>query len=257
MTKSFMLDTVPVTAKDGSTKTMVLLDKNAEWLLKAAGGNNAQKGQLKRSKLVALLRSKVDGADPDAQEGDAPSTAPDPMEQLNPIGHQGPSPKKSKYQPARVRNGLREVEVPEVPLAAFPSSKATRTVTLLYKAPRQLWISSSDLEWLVRYVATEVAFGGVSTEVGKDEAVALQNCSVPGLHIRWSFEVADAWEALFVSGPHEGKTVVASIANLTPAKWEGIKALGHDLGAYTSATEPVRKHAMKIFLEEHCRTTLA
>ena len=83
------------------------------------------------------------------------------------------------------------------------------------------WIHQADIEWFVRYVADEAAFGSVHVPAAIPP-VRTPNSIVPGLHIRWDFQRDDAWEATFVEGPLQGTQVNSSVAKLTEDKWNSV-----------------------------------
>ena len=84
-------------------------------------------------------------------------------------------------------------------------------VSVLGKSTTQLWTAVEDVEWLINYVATEVALGGVfEVEVA---AVAEGNCEVEGLRVKWNFG-AQSWRAEFVTGNLQGTIVRSSVSKM-------------------------------------------
>ena len=97
--------------------------------------------------------------------------------------------------------------MPERPPGLTGSAVADRrTVRALARGTNQIWIAVEDVEWLINYVATEVAMGGVPQL--SDAAVAENNCEVKDLRVQWDFG-KQAWKAEFcgrgterTSSPH-------------------------------------------------------
>ena len=84
-------------------------------------------------------------------------------------------------------------------------------VSVLGKSTNQVWIAVEDVEWLINYVATEVALGGVPQV--EAAAVAEGNCEVEGLRVQWNFG-AQSWRAEFVTGKLQGTVVVSSVSTM-------------------------------------------
>ena len=107
---------------------------------------------------------------------------------------------KKKARPKRAASLIVTTEVRAVPESDDPANTTQRTVRLLAKAPNQTWLLWTDIDWLVRYVADEVSYGGVVL-AADDSAVAVPNCEVPGLYVAWDFQQDHSWKATFVDGP--------------------------------------------------------
>ena len=65
------------------------------------------------------------------------------------------------------------------PELARKAAAEMRKVSVFGKSTNQLWIAVEDVEWLINYVATEVALGGVPQL--EAAAVAEGNCEVESL----------------------------------------------------------------------------
>ena len=101
--------------------------------------------------------------------------------------------KKVKYMPKRAGNTVLEVEMPQRPPELGESAVAdTRKVRLMARTTNQLWMAVEDVEWLINYVATEVALGGVPQV--KTAAVADSNCEIKDLRVQWDFGT-QSWRA--------------------------------------------------------------
>ena len=84
-----------------------------------------------------------------------------------------------------------------------------RKVSVLGTQTNQVWIAVEDVDWLISYVATEVALGGVP-EV-EAAAVAEGNCEVEGLRAKRDFG-EQSWRAEFVTGKLKGRLVHSSVS---------------------------------------------
>ena len=82
-------------------------------------------------------------------------------------------------------------------------------VSVLGKSTNQLWIAVEGVEWVINYVATEVALGGVPQV--EAAAVAEGNCEVEGLRVQRNFG-AQAWRAELVTGKLKGRVVHSSVS---------------------------------------------
>ena len=122
-------------------------------------------------------------------------------------------PKKIKYAHKRLVHQVVEIKMHERPTQCADSAVAgTRKVRVLARSTNQLWIAVEDVEWLINYVATEVALGGVpELEVA---AVAAGNCEVHGLRMSWDF-VNQSWRAGFEAGKLMGTSVSSSLSKMT------------------------------------------
>ena len=71
------------------------------------------------------------------------------------------SPKKQKYCRKRVCNRVQKIEMPIRPPESGGSAVAgQRLVSALARGTNQLWIAVEDVDWLIDYVAQEVALEG-------------------------------------------------------------------------------------------------
>ena len=85
-----------------------------------------------------------------------------------------------RYAPKRLGNTVFHIEMPQRPPELARTAVAgIRKVSVLGKSTNQLWIAVEDVEWLINYVATEVALGGVPQL--EAAAAAEGNCEVEGL----------------------------------------------------------------------------
>ena len=126
-----------------------------------------------------------------------------------------------------------------------------RRVSAMARGTNQLWIAVEDVEWLINYVAAEVALGGVPEE--EDDSDAEGNCEVPGLQMKWLFGLS-AWKAEFTSGPLKGHSYTCSVNNMNQDKWETVRtAVAVDL---ENATTQDMKEGARLFLHRHCQSLL-
>ena len=117
-----------------------------------------------------------------------------------------------RYAPKRLGNTVFQIEMPQRPPELARTAVADiRKVSVLGKSTNQLWIAVEDVEWLINYVATEVALRGVPQP--EAAAVAEGNCEVEGLRVQWNFG-ARSWRAEFVSGKLKGTLVHSSVSKM-------------------------------------------
>ena len=117
-----------------------------------------------------------------------------------------------KYAPKRLGNIVFQIEMPQRPPEMAGTAVADLLkVSVLGKSTNQVWIAVEDVEWLINYVATEVALGGVPQV--EAAAVAEGNCEVEGLRVQWNFG-AQSWRAEFVTGKLQGTIVHSSVSKM-------------------------------------------
>ena len=95
--KPYVLDTMPVLVS-GKERHFCRIVKSETWLLKCGAGAGAQKGILKRSKVVEQLKDKLADASQTMTEGHAAAVADDPMSALDEV-EEKESPTKMRYAP--------------------------------------------------------------------------------------------------------------------------------------------------------------
>ena len=90
------------------------------------------------------------------------------------------------YAPKRLGMIVFQIEMPRRPPEMAGAAVADLLkVSVLGKPTNQVWIAVEDVEWLINYVATEVALGGVPQP--EAAAVAEGNCEVESLRVQWNF----------------------------------------------------------------------
>ena len=82
--KPYVLDTMPVLVS-GEERHFCRIVKSETWLLKCGAGAGAQKGILKRSKVIEQLKDKLADASQKMNQGHAPAVADDPMSALDEV----------------------------------------------------------------------------------------------------------------------------------------------------------------------------
>ena len=209
---------------EGQPDRYVKITKCEDWLLKAVGGPLTQRGALKRVTVVDELRTKMlantntaECAEPAPPVNSAVAEAPaeaaaeaaDPMLALDDVASEATTtpnkkPRKSRA-PKRLREQVVKVTMPLHCPCAQPDSETTIEISLLATSTNTLWISLNDIPWLVRYVADEYGLGGIAIDKQAETAVAVANCSVPYLSVRWDFKGEPGWNAIFVDGPQGGR----------------------------------------------------
>jgi hypothetical protein len=272
--KSYVMETTEVQVGD-TQQVFVKFDKNAEWLVKACGGPTAQRGALKRTTIIEELKKKLVASGSDTNVADAVAVVTvDPMDLLDTLSE--PTPKKRKYVKKRQSGLIQKVRMPMYARSAHPSSTEVYTATCFPRGANGLWVHQDDVEWLVRYVADDAAFGAV--DVGMAALPdKLPNSSVSGLHMRWDFQHGSQWEALFVEGPLLGTRITSTVGSMTVEKWQTVSAAVAASSAAVAASSAAvavssplvetirlenatiaqRKQGTFLFLEMHCRKFLA
>jgi hypothetical protein len=252
----------------GNESVFVKIDKSGEWLYKMVSGNGAQRGALKRTTVISVLKERLEAAvaaermselengGEEAADADHAATE-DPMEALM---EPALKKRKAKYLSKRgvgSAKAFRTVKMPEVCPLAYPNRvMEQRTVTLLPTGNNSLWIIKEDLDWLLKYLADEAACGGVART--ESAAVAAANTEVPGLYVQWDFDSDDAYDGVFVSGPLKEMKYRCKVSTLTPAKWHAVGSLPQFAAmTFDTADEDGKKMAAKCFLEMHCAAQLA
>jgi hypothetical protein len=230
----------------------VRMDKNSEWLLKAAIGSNAQKGALKHCRAFDVIRQQL-CLQAGAERADV--DVDDPMHEV--LDEQAPASRGKKRK--RLVNHVCTVEMPAVAGSAFPLLREPRELRVYPKGaqgPNQLWVLEMDIPWLVEYVAHEASTGGVPP-LPPGDAVAEPNAAGGNVHIRWDFQSGDAWEATFVAGPRRGQQVRSGVSALDETKWNAVRGRFAPEALLEVATPDQRREAVWHYLELHCERVIA
>ena len=263
-TKSFVLESMQIIVK-GSTQVFVKIDKGADWLLKSAAGPAAQRGALKRSKVIEELKAKLVAVETatavaETEVDEEAEDVDDPMNKLDSkpegLGLQPKKKAKRRYMPKRQAGRIEIIEMPKLAPSAHPLSTLKQKVKVIARGSNSMWIAKDDIDWLVHYLADEVAFGAVVCPE-EPPAVAEPNSSVPGLRIHWDFQSGNAWHAIFLEGPLKGQQFSSSVDKLTLEKWKVVADINNIKGTLAKATYEDRKSATLQYLEAHCRQLLA
>jgi hypothetical protein len=257
-----------------TTQTFVKLSKNAEWLLKGAGGGTTQKGELKSLDVLAMVRRKfheftklvVRDPDTDAAVADPNTEAThaeiDPMDALDEVKAVQPTrstkakPKPNKRKPDTSRSTFVAFKVPTKPPCRDTEreGEADTTTICVYRKARKdkrtnscLYLRQDGLPWLLKYAADELEHQGVAA-----------NCSaVAGLHLEWNF-TEKVWQAEFLAGAHAGQTRCMSPNELHKHIWALL--LENSLVNCPWSSKPdwiQRKHAVKEFMIVWCKAILS
>ena len=145
----------------------------------------AQRGNLKRSKVIEQLKEKLVEASKGSAVADQgiAAIADGPMSMLDDVDSMDSPSKKIRYAPKRLGHQVVEIKMHERPTQCVGSAVAgTRKVRVLARSTNQLWIAVEDVEWLINYVATEVALGVPELDVA---AVVAGNCDADDLRMPW------------------------------------------------------------------------
>ena len=255
--KACVLEALEI-ATAGGSRHFCRVTKNDSWLLKCSAGREARTGVLKRSTVLENLKTKLGGTDSavtESSSGPSDGAGDDPMTNLDDIaeGSGGSSPKKPKYIRKRMSNRVHKIEMPIQPPECGGSAVAGhRQVSAMARGTNQLWIAVEDVDWLINYVAAEVALGGVPEH--QDDSDSEASCELKSLRMKYHFGDR-AWTAEFVSGPLAGTTYTSSVDNMTAEKWATIlDAVAVD---FAGATLPQKKEGTRLFLKKHCERLLA
>ena len=251
--KPHVLDTMPVFVS-GVERHFCRVVKSESWLLKCGCGPGAKNGILKRSKVIEQLKDKLAEASSHTTPKDSAvaahdsAVADDPMSMLDEVEDKESPAKKVNFQPKRSRHQVFLIEMPQRPPGLAGTAVADiRQVGVLGKSTNQLWLAVEDVEWLINYVATEVALGGVPQL--PDAAVAEGNCEVEGLRVQWNFG-AQSWRAEFVSGQLKGTVVHSSVSKMNAAKWVSVSAAV--AVEFEQASFDELKEGTRLFLQNYC-----
>jgi len=239
-------------------QTFCRIHKNETRLLKCAAGLLAQRGALKRSKVLEELKEKLnkasslgDEAVAVAMDSAVAEKDDDPMDALDDLEEpeKPPPAKRGKYSPKRTANRIFEIDMPILPPTTSTAVvQDTRRVRVLGRNTNQLWLAVEDINWLVQYMAEEVALGGVPLE--EPEPAVAGNCDIENLRIRWDFG-KKAWFAELTAGSLLGKKFSWSVSSMTEEKWAKVQ---DDVGTtFAGATfEQRRKEGTRLYLQEYC-----
>ena len=257
LNKAVTLETKEVDTVSGAG-SFVKIDKNADWLLKAALGKSNNKGGLKRTRLLDTIKEKLsDSATPTPARDDSQDSAvaapdsEDPMNMLESVeSNAAPAAKKRKaYLSKRAKNNITHVDMPEFEPTAHPEKKGTRKVAVLALSTNSTWIGVDDVPWLVRWLADEARSGGVPVATD-DPLDALEcNCEAEHVHIRWDF--LGAWEAIILAGEKKGTKIKSCVEKFTAEKWLALDGPTRYGCAFANATQEQLKTATFQFLEKH------
>ena len=257
------VNTFQVSTPSGGTVDYCRVDKNEQWLVKATAGPTASKGALKRSKVLAQIRSKLnalgDGTIDNTSDSPPVMDDDDPMVALmSDFAPHEPDPKRAKKAKtrlsARMSERVYQVTMPKHANASMDPHAETYTVNVLRKTTNSIWILRDDINWLITYVADEVWSGGVPP-VEDDSEVAECNCEVPHLNIKWDFPTK-RWTGRFVSGPREGEVMDADIANMTADKWATLESAGVHLGDWDNTSFETLKEGTRLYLQRYAQHRL-
>ena len=254
LNKAVTLETREVDGIEGPM-SFVKIEKNAEWLLKAAIGKNNNKGGLRRTRLFDTIKTKLKAPTSDAGATDAAvaaSTSEDPMQMLDEVeSNEARAPKRSKhaYISKRAKDSISHFDMPEFEPTSHPEKTATRKVAVLALSTNSTWLCVDDVPWLVKWLADEARSGGVPVATDDPLDALACNCEAEHVHIRWDF--AGAWEAIVLAGEKKGTKVKSSVAKFTAEKWLAVGAPTQYGLSFENATHEQLKTATFKFVEQH------
>lgn len=237
----------------------VKLDKSADWLIKIVGGIQAQRGSLSRTTIIEEIRTKVKS---EVQQSDVAHHTPavadvaddddDPMatlEAVTSVGGDNRRPKRQKVPPRQIV----EFDMPMYEPMKHPDSTEKRSIRCLAINYQSVYLSLNDIPWLVTWLYDAVACGAVPL-APVDPLTA--NCpKVPGARFTWDF--ADSWEAVILSGPLAGTKIITKLSDFTHEKWAIVDVIYKYGITYAESTDDQKKAAALNFLERHVSITMA
>ena len=202
----------------------------------------------KGSNVLEILKAKLNAASCDGES--KPAVAD--MCALEEFGPE-PSPKKGRFSANRRRDRIIGLQMPKIPPSSDNAAVAaeTYTVSVMARKLNHLWIDVDDIEWLVNYVAKEVALDGVPEE---KSAVAESNCEVDFLRIQWDFG-EQCWRAEFVGGPLAGESFIGRVSTLTSEKWASVCDAFVTWDSAGASFED-RKECTRLYLQDFCARKL-
>ena len=203
----------------GGIVNFVEVTKNSEWFLKSAGGNDTQKGHVKRVRILDMLETAVaaeatvvQGAGASRDAGDV-----DPMDALDVhVPADLPKPKKNKKK--------HEVVTVQMPLRPYDDAAPRVDVSVYFsgKNGKKLLVRSDHIPWLMAYAADEIHHQGVAPAAVAAPARPANCTAVADLNVEWNFQ-STAWEAEFIGGPHRGvKRRFSPQLFSNSARWERV-----------------------------------
>ena len=272
----------PVTSEvldtDRGEERFVQVAKTDTWVFKSVAGASAEKGSLRRVKITSDLIKQVNSAivASDGNTTDAAAAVPaasgekpasrDRFDDLDTLDSQAAveTPKKSKKP--RLAESLNRVVVLKQP-AICPLSKVGAAseekveVRCLRKHSQQLWISEESAPWLMGYMATEYALGGVVEHPGNPGADEEEDEEGDGAEggedgaavaepaITWDWESGDGYIANV-----NGKKLRCQVSTFTEAKWDKMRAIRNYSSTFAQASPAELAQACYDYLENYLET---
>ena len=160
-----------------------------------------------------------------------------------------------------MREGYIDVAL-RVSIADTFGTTQLRTVRALRSHKSSLWVHEEDVPWLVSYVASELATGGLGPIIDPDGSIGDENgqgfpqdgaavaelskgctavaelrkgCTMKPIKpmmnfykLRWDFE--GAWESDILRGPRKATKVTCSVNNLTAETWARVSGVHNSNG---------------------------
>ena len=248
--RQYVVETLPIEWQGDEIKTFVRVSKNDEWVLKLVLGDGGQKGGLRRTNLVEMLRSKLI-----AESGSAVASpmVDDPMDQLDKASGVRPPSKKAKLC-KRAKDKIVAVEMPRYCHLEMNKSSEKVNIELMASSTSQIWINMEAVPWLISYLSAEVRSGGVSHDA--EDAFLPSNCEVDNLNLSWDFQSNDAWVGTWVEGPMKGQTVTVAMSKFNEVKFQQSAAQAGVETSFNNASREDLKTAARQYLLAHCERQL-
>ena len=223
---------------DRGEETFVQVEKTKTWVFKAVAPPRAVKGVLRRVQITSEIIKRIAKdmameeapvAD-DSQQDSPEQTKKDKVDDLDTLeGEAGPVPKQPK--PKKQRNVVLSLEYPRLcPLSQEGAASEEKvTVRVLKRHSQQLWVSERSIPWLIQYMATEHALGGIPEKPGNPGAAS--DSAVAASPIKWDYESNDGYHAKV-----NGSMVRCAISTFNQAKWDKVDAVYHYKTTFSAAS---------------------
>ena len=203
----------------------------------------------------------------------------DPMQQLEHIGDTTELPLPGKK---RMREGYTDV-VLRVSIAETFGTTQLRTVRVLRSHINSLWVYEEDVPWLVSYVASEMATGGVGPMIDHDGSIEDENsqgfpqdgaavaelskgctavaelrkgCTKKPIKPMMNFyklrlDFEGAWESDLLRGPRKATKVTCRVNHLTGETWARVSGVHNSNGGLylitrLSTIQQLRKRKLSV-----------
>ena len=257
LTKPVAIEVLSIDTPAG-LRQFVKLEKQSKLAIEAVAGAQAQKGCLKRTKLVEYLKRHLNEiyqeSEASAVAGAAPETsavADDPMNGLDFDDVDAAPVRKSKAKTGglhrirkakkRARDSIVVLDVPARSVERHPDCTERRNVSVYrHNSARDIWLDIRDLPWAFEHMRDQYILGGVPRlSPPADAAVA---ADAAPWKLAWDFH-GDQWVITHVRGPAVGHRERMKVQDMSQ---EQLNEVAHENGlpeprAYEQKKEATRR----------------